>query len=174
VAVRSWIGSRENPENRMSPTSGKAGGFSRTPIWKRHSLSLVAAGVLTAWFLLYLGVDPKSHWGSFFGNAMADWSGVVMTVLATKWFYERGSEESRQPRKRYQGALREFFHEHSLTLFLVLTGFGWLALYLDMDPNAKWGTVVSNEVSEWTQQIGLVLLTKRLHEIHSKESHGLK
>ena len=33
------------------------------------------------------------------------------------------------------------------------------------------GTVVSNIVSEWSQQIGLVLLTKKLIEPGSKESH---
>jgi hypothetical protein len=39
-----------------------------------------------------------------------------------------------------------------------------------MDPNSKWGQVVGNIVSEWTQILGLVLMTKRLMEIGSKES----
>jgi len=39
-----------------------------------------------------------------------------------------------------------------------------------MDSEAKWGQVVGSIVSEWTQIIGLVLLTKRLIERHSKES----
>jgi hypothetical protein len=39
-----------------------------------------------------------------------------------------------------------------------------------MDPNAKWGSVVGNIVSEWTQIFGLVILTKRLIEPKSKES----
>jgi hypothetical protein len=39
-----------------------------------------------------------------------------------------------------------------------------------MDANAKWGQVVGNIVSEWTQILGLVLMTKRLIERHSKES----
>ena len=42
------------------------------------------------WFALYLNSDPKSHPGSFFGNALADWTGVVVTIIATKWFFEKG------------------------------------------------------------------------------------
>jgi len=141
------------------------------PFWKRHSLSLVAAGVLALWFVLYLFADPKSHIGSFFGNAIADWIGVVITVLATKWFFEKGSRESRQPRRKYSNRALELLHEHSLTLFLIATGLGWILLFSRVDPEAKWGTVVSNIVSEWSQQIGLVVLTKKLIEPGSKESH---
>ena len=43
-------------------------------------------------------------------------------------------------------------------------------LYLRMDSEGKWGQVVGNIVSEWTQLLGLVLLTKRLIEEKSKES----
>jgi hypothetical protein len=63
-------------------------------------------------------------------------------------------------------------HEHSLTIFLVLTGLAWAVLFLRVDPESKWGTVVSNITSEWSQQIGLVVLTKKLIESGSKESHG--
>jgi hypothetical protein len=118
----------------------------------------------------YVRSDPGSHAGSFFGNAIADWTGVVITILATKWFFEKGSRESRQPRTTYGSPLLEFLHEHSLTIFLVITGIAWLVLFLRVDPGSKWGTVVSNLVSEWTQQIGLVVLTKRLIETGSKES----
>ncbi len=140
------------------------------PFWRRHSLSLVAGGVLALWIVLYVVSDPSSHPGSFFGNAIADWTGVVITILATKWFFEKGSRESRQPNHRYHSRLREFLHEHSLTIFLFLTGLGWVALYMRVDPESKWGTVVSNIVLEWSQQIGLVLLTKKLIETGSKES----
>jgi hypothetical protein len=133
-------------------------------------LSLVAAGVLLLWFVLYVGSDPHSHLGSFFGNAIADWSGVVITILATKWFFEKGSRESRPPRRAHKNKLLEFLHEHSLTIFLLITGIGWVVLFVRMDPDSKWGTVVSNIVSEWSQQIGLVLLTKKLIESGSKES----
>jgi len=61
--------------------------------------------------------------------------------------------------------------DHSLTIFLVITGAGWLALYVKLDSEAKWGQVVGNLVSEWTQIFGLVLLTKKLIEPHSKDSH---
>lgn len=140
------------------------------PFYKRHSLSLAAAAVLALWFVLYVESDPKSHPGSFFGNAIADWTGVVITIMATKWFFEKGSRESRQPRREYRNRTREFLHEHSLTIFLFLTGIGWIAVFLRSDPEGKWGTVVSNLVSEWSQQIGLVLMTKKLVERGSEES----
>ena len=82
--------------------------------------------------------------------------------------------ESRQPRLLHKVHILEFFHEHSLTIFLLLTGIGWLMVYSRVDPDSKWGTVVGNIVSEWSQQIGLVLLTKKLIEIGSKESRGKK
>jgi len=138
--------------------------------WKRHSLSLTASGILGLWLVLYLDCDPKSRAGSFFGNAIADWTGVVITILATKYFFERGSRESREPKITHGNRFLELLHEHSLTIFLVITGLGWLAIFLKADPDSKWGTVVSNLVSEWSQQIGLVLLTKKLIESGSKES----
>ena len=137
---------------------------------KRHALSLVAGLVLLTWFFLYLVSDPSTHWGSFFGNAIADWSGVLVTILATKRLYEKGSTESRKPPHPLLRPLPEFVRDHSLTIFLIITGIGWVALFAHMDANAKWGQVVGNIVSEWTQIIGLVLLTKKLVEIHSKES----
>jgi hypothetical protein len=39
-----------------------------------------------------------------------------------------------------------------------------------MKSETKWGEVVGNIVSEWTQILALVLLTKHLIEKHSKES----
>ena len=140
------------------------------PFWRRHSLSLTATAILALWFVLYINSDPHSHAGSFYGNAIADWTGVVITILATKWFFEKGSQESRQPRRMHKNRLLELLHEHSLTIFLVLTGFGWIGLFSRVDPESKWGTVVSNIVSEWSQQIGLVVLTKKLIETGSKES----
>jgi hypothetical protein len=94
-----------------------------------------------------------------------------MTILATKWFFEKGSTESRQPKRKHtDGNLHALMHEHSLTIFLLLTGIGWVILFTRVDPEAKWGTVISNIVSEWSQQIGLVLLSKKLIERGSKES----
>jgi hypothetical protein len=54
------------------------------PIWRRHSLSLAAIAVTLLWLILYVKSDSKSHTGSFFGNALADWTSVVVTVTATK------------------------------------------------------------------------------------------
>lgn len=136
----------------------------------RHSLSLVAIAILALWIVLYSRADEKTHVGAFFGNAIADWAGLVVMVLATKYLYERGSKESKQPRgllpKRWVEALRD----HSLTIFLVITGGLWIALYAHLDSEAKWGSVVGNIVSEWTQILGLVLMTKKLMEAGSKES----
>jgi hypothetical protein len=137
---------------------------------RKHSLSLASSTILILWIILYRISDPSTHLGSFFGNAIADWSGVVVTVLATKYMYEKGSSESRQPPMRWLGPVRDFFRNHSLTIFLIITGAAWVALYIYMDSESKWGQVIGNIVSEWTQIFGLVLLTKKLIETHSKES----
>src|SRR5581483_2155216 len=142
----------------------------RVGFLKRHALSFTAVGILLLWVALYCYADPKTHSGSYFGNAIADWAGVVVTVIATKYFYEIGSAESRQPGRRFRSRAIESVRDHSLTIFLVLTGAGWTVLYLKMDSEGKWGQVVGNIVSEWTQLLGLVLLTKRLIEEKSKES----
>jgi hypothetical protein len=137
---------------------------------KRHALSIAAIGILLSWLALYIYSDPKTHRGSFFGNAIADWTGVVVTVIATKYFYEIGSAESKQPDRHFRSRVIETIRNHSLTIFLGLTGAAWTILYLKMDSEGKWGQVVGNIVSEWTQLLGLVLLTKRLIEEKSKES----
>ena len=91
-------------------------------------------------------------------------------VLATKFLYEKGSSESRQPPKYWPHSVWRKFEEHSLTVFLLLTGAAWVALFARSDPTSKWGQVVGNIVSEWTQILGIVILTKGLLETHSKES----
>jgi hypothetical protein len=137
--------------------------------FQQHSLSIVSIVILITWLVLYNFSKPGTHLGSFFGNAVADWTGMVVTVLATKWMYEKGSAESRRPPKGWLGPVHHFFRNHSLTIFLVITGIGWTIFYLHSDPQGKWGQVVGNIVSEWTQIIGLVLLTKKLMEIGSRE-----
>jgi hypothetical protein len=137
---------------------------------QRHSLTIVTGAILLLWIVLYTVSDEKRHIGSFFGNAIADWTGVVVMLLATKYLYERGSEESKQPRRQWSSRVREIVHEHSLTIFLLITGVGWVLLYAYCSSESKWGQVVGNIVSEWTQILGMVLLTKRLVEIGSKES----
>jgi hypothetical protein len=137
---------------------------------RQHSLSIASVGILILWIGLYSVSSHHSHIGSFFGNAIADWSGVVVMVFATKYLYETGSAESRRPPRSLLGPVLQRLRDHSLSLFLVLTGLAWIALYVSMDSESHWGQVVGNIVSEWTQIFGLVLLTKRLIERHSRES----
>jgi hypothetical protein len=137
---------------------------------QRHGLTLVTTGILTLWIVLYSISDEHRHLGSFFGNAIADWIGVVVMVLATKHMYERGSKESKEPPKKSHNRVLHFLEQHSLTLFLLLTGAGWVLLFAHSDSESKWGQVAGNIVSEWTQIIGIVLLTKKLTETGSKES----
>jgi hypothetical protein len=93
-------------------------------------------------------------------------------VLATKYLYEKGSAESRRcPPDNLLSSGWERLRDHSLSIFLLITGIGWLMLYIWMDSESKWGQVVGNVLSEWTQIFVLVLLTKRLIERHSKESN---
>ena len=142
----------------------------RKPFLRKHSLSLATLAVILVLIALYIRSDSSTHIGSFFGNAIADWTGVFVTVVMTKHLYEKGSKESKQPEEILPSAIMEVLREHSLTIFLVITGIGWIVAFRAMDPESKWGQVVGNIVSEWTQILGLVLMTKRLIEIGSKES----
>ena len=137
---------------------------------RHHSLTIATAGILLLWIVLYSVSNEHTHIGSFFGNAIADWSGLVVMILATKRLYEKGSAESRRPPHSIVRPIPQAIRNHSLTLFLVITGIGWVILYWRMSPDTKWGDVVGNLVSEWTQTLGIVLLTKKLSESHSQES----
>lgn len=136
----------------------------------RHSLTIVAAALLTLWIVLYRFSDPTTHLGSFFGNAIADWSGSVIIILGTKFLLEYRSAESRRVTGHLNNPILDFLWRHSLLLFIIVTGIGWTILFLKMDAQSKWGQVVGNIVSEWVQMGGLVFLTKRLIERGSKES----
>jgi hypothetical protein len=135
-----------------------------------HSLSIVSVLLLLTWIVGYSCISPDSHLGAFLGNSIADWSGSVVIILGTKFLYEVRSAESRPLKDRKPNRWMEFLHEHSLLIFLAVTGIGWLLLYLRMNPEDKWGQVVGNIVSEWLQMAGLVFLTKKLIERGSKES----
>ncbi len=137
---------------------------------RRHSLSIVSVLLLATWICGYYFLDPKTHLGSFFGNAIADWSGSVVIILGTKFLYEAGSAESRRTSKHEPTPFLDFLYRHSLLIFLIVTGIAWTILFIKMDSESKWGQVVGNIVSEWVQMAGLVFLTKRLIEIGSKES----
>ncbi len=138
--------------------------------WQRHALSIASLVIVVTLIVLYYFSNQDTHLGSFFGNAIADWTGVLVTVLMTKHLYERGSAESKKPKGILPSAVMEALREHSLTIFLVITGIGWIVAFHAMDPTSKWGQVIGNIVSEWTQIFGLVLLTKKLIEAGSKES----
>jgi hypothetical protein len=138
-------------------------------LWK-HSLSLVSTAILATWVLLYIFSEPSTHLGSFFGNAIADWTGLVATVIATKFMYEKGSAESREPQDKGWFGIGKRLRDHSLTIFLAGTGVLWALLYAHMAAGGKWGQVVGNIVSEWTQLLGLLWLSKKLIEPDSKES----
>lgn len=140
------------------------------PFLRKHSLSAALLAVVLGLIALYCWSNPSTHIGSFFGNAIADWTGVFVTVVMTKFLYEKGSAESKQPKGMLPSAVLEVLREHSLTIFLVITGIGWVIAFRAMDPGSKWGQVVGNIVSEWTQILGLVLMTKRLMEVGSKET----
>ena len=127
--------------------------------------------VVVLLIVVYRRSNPDTPIGAFFGNAIADWTGVLVTVVMTKHLYEKGSAESKQPKGKVRSAAVEWLREHSLTLFLLVTGIAWVVAFKAMDPNSKWGQVVGNIVSEWTQILGLVLMTKRLMEVGSKEGH---
>ena len=58
-----------------------------------------------------------------------------------------------------------------MTLILAITGMGWIALYAQHDVDSKYGQVLGNVVSDWTQVLGLVLMTKYAWERGSKEGH---
>ena len=142
----------------------------RSRLFHEHSLSLIAGAILAVWIVLYCLSNPDTHVGSFFGNAIADWTGLLVTVLATKGLFEIGSAESKKPPHRLLKPVARLLEEHSLSIFLLITGIMWLTLFLRLDPQGKWGQVVGNIVSEWTQLFGLVLLTKKFFERGSKES----
>lgn len=97
--------------------------ISKHNFFHHYPLSIVALGILVLWIGLYSISSPSNHLGSFFGNAVADWTAVGVTVLATKFMYERGSAESRRPPRTANPGWQRL-RDHSLTIFLLLTGIG--------------------------------------------------
>ena len=144
---------------------------SRTSFLQKHSLSLVLAAILLLFVALYRASDPRTHLGTFYGNAIADWLGVLMFVIATKYFFEVGSGESRKPTSRIHVRAGRFVVRHSLTIVLALSGVAWAVAYARSDVDSKAGAVIGNIVSNWTQVLGLVVITKYARESGSKERH---
>jgi len=173
ISIPSFCGLRSSRMRDWERMSGRPGNRRKAGFFEHHALSLTVIGIALLWVILYRHSNPETHTGSFFGNAIADWTGVVFIVIATKYFYEIGSAESKQPGSRSGNPVIEMLRRHSLSIFLALTGVGWLLLYLKMDSEGKWGEVVGNIVTEWTQLLGLVLLTRRLVEEKSKEKQAI-
>jgi len=138
---------------------------------REHSLSLTVATILALFIVMYTASDPATHAGAFYGNAIADWLGVLVFVVATKYFFEIGSGESRTPSSRVHIRLGRFLVRHSLTIVLATTGFGWAVAFARSDVNSKAGAVVGNIFSAWTQVLGLVVITKYARERGSKEGN---
>jgi hypothetical protein len=138
---------------------------------KEHSLSLVLAGLLVFFLVMYGQSDPQTHLGAFYGNAIADWLGVLVFVVATKYFFETGSGESRKPAAHFHLRVARVLLNHSLTIVLSVTGIAWVVVYAHMEVDSKAGQVIGNVVSAWTQVLGLVLITKYARERGSKEGH---
>jgi hypothetical protein len=61
-----------------------------------------------------------------------------------------------------------FFRNHGLSIFLLITAIAWVVLFSRLDPNATWGPMVRNIVSDWTQIFGTVLLAKSWIEPRDK------
>ena len=139
------------------------------PFFREHSLSLTLAGILIFLFVMYRRSDPSTHLGALYGNAIADWLGVLVFVIATKYFFEIGSGESKRPTRHFHERVARFLIDHSLTIALALTGVAWAVVYAKSDVNTKWGQVIGNIVSDWTQLLGLVIITKYFRETGSKE-----
>jgi len=131
---------------------------------------MAVAAILVVLLMLYARSDPSTHIGSFYGNAVADWLGTLVIVVATKYLYEIGSAESRPPHPRSRGPFMRFLIDHSLTIGLLVTGAMWWSAFARADPDGKVGEVLGNILSEWTQILGIVVMTKYMRETGSKES----
>ena len=151
--------------SRASRPARHASGF-----FREHSLSLIVSSILAVLVLLYIRSDPSTHLGAFYGNAIADWLGMLVFVVATKYFFEVGSKESRRLPPHLHVRIARVLVRHSLTLVLVATGAVWVAVFARGGVDSKWGAVTGNIVSEWTQILGLVIITKYAKERGSKES----
>jgi hypothetical protein len=132
-------------------------------------MSLLLATLLGLLALLYARADPQTHLGTFYGNAIGDWLGVLVFVMATKYFFEAGSAESRQPARTVHAHVGRFLQVHSLTILLALTGLAWGVAFIRSDVTTPLGEVVGNIFSDWTQVLGLIVMTKYARERGSKE-----
>src|SRR5258708_14570155 len=95
--------------------------------WQRHSLSLAAGAVLALWIVLYARGDEHTHWGPFFGNAVADWTGQLIMGLAPKHLYERRSKASKNPPSRQLARARDAPPDQPLTIYNIAPVVAWIS-----------------------------------------------
>ena len=69
-----------------------------------------------------------------------------------------------------RGPVREFLHEHSLSLVFAAILATLMFLYTRSDPETKWGEFFGNAVADWSGSLFLVLGTKIFYETGSAES----
>jgi hypothetical protein len=158
-----------NSKRHRKADKGRDSASSVPSFLAEHSLSLTLAALLIFLFTLYERLDESTHMGAFLGNAVGDWLGVLAFVVATKYFFEVGSGESRAPKRHFHQRTAEFLLEHSLTIVLLLTGAVWAIAYMRTDADSKTGQLLGNVVADWSQVLGLVLITKYARERGSKE-----
>src|ERR1051326_3883636 len=84
----------------------------RATFLRKHSLSIASLAVVVLLIVLYRHSNQDTHLGSFFGNAIADWTGVFVTIVMTKFLYEKGSAQSKQPKGILPSAVMEVLREH--------------------------------------------------------------
>ena len=123
----------------------------RTGFIRQHGLSLTVAGILLMWLALFRQSDPATHLGGFFGNAIADWLGTLVIVIATKYLLEIGSAESRPPHASSRGPLTRFLVDHSLTIAPARHRRDVGGRVRAAGSDRQGGQVVGSIVSEWTQ-----------------------
>lgn len=69
-----------------------------------------------------------------------------------------------------RGPVREFLHEHSLSLVFTAILATLIFQYSRSDPDTKWGEFYGNAVADWSGSLFLVLGTKIFYETGSAES----
>jgi len=84
--------------------------------FERHGLAIATAGILMLGSSCTASAT-RAAYRLVFWNAIADWTGVVVMVLATKIFTSAAPVKAKSPGKTANRAL-EFLREHSLTIFL--------------------------------------------------------
>ena len=139
-------------------------GFSATTLWVLSLPAFWSFGLLPIGFPIRVRTSVHSS-GTLSPIGPAWWS----WYLPRNIFMKRVLRKAVAQKGKLPPAL-EKLRDHSLTIFLLITGIIWIAVYVRADSESKWGQVVGNIVSEWTQIAGLVLLTKHFIEYHSKES----